>query len=88
MSTWSGGSKCQVVRPKGQVVVDTNEKSYSCRRWDLTGIPCEHAVNALFMNRNKPKDYVDTCYTIESYLKIYKYCIYPINGYEIWPISK
>ncbi|XP_052207797.1 uncharacterized protein LOC127811700 isoform X2 [Diospyros lotus] len=88
MSTWSGWSKCQVVGPEGQFVVDTNERSCSCRRWDLTGIPCEHAVNALFMNRNKPENFVDTCYTVESYLKIYNNCINPINGYEMWPMSK
>ena len=57
-------------------------------RWDLTEIPWEHAVNALFMNRNKAEDYVDMCYTIETYLKIYNNCINLINGYEMRPMSK
>jgi hypothetical protein len=25
-------------------IVDINSKKYDCRRWDLTGIPCSHAI--------------------------------------------
>ncbi|XP_076923612.1 uncharacterized protein LOC143585802 [Bidens hawaiensis] len=42
---WNGGSKFQVAGYMGeQCVVDVAAPTCSCRRWELTGIPCKHAV--------------------------------------------
>lgn len=32
-------------------VVDLDAKTCSCRKWDISGIPCKHAVSAIFSNR-------------------------------------
>ena len=43
--TWNGGQKYQVNGPWGeQCVMDISSKTCSCRRWELTGMPCKHAV--------------------------------------------
>ncbi|KAL2540374.1 Uncharacterized protein Adt_01352 [Abeliophyllum distichum] len=55
------------------------------RRWDLTGIPCCHVVAVIRDTRNDPEDYVDNCYTVESYLNCYENIIKPINGKTTWP---
>ncbi|KAL0405580.1 UNVERIFIED_CONTAM: hypothetical protein Slati_3871900 [Sesamum latifolium] len=34
----------------------------SCRKWQLIGIPCAHAVSAIFFMGFKPDDYMDECY--------------------------
>ncbi|XP_071728105.1 uncharacterized protein [Rutidosis leptorrhynchoides] len=45
---WNGDEKYQVNgHHDDQVVVDMGAKNCSCRKWDLTGIPCKHAVAAL-----------------------------------------
>ncbi|KAI3769922.1 hypothetical protein L6452_01036 [Arctium lappa] len=42
---WNGGCKYQVTGPwLDQCVVDVQEKFCTCRRWELIGIPCKHAV--------------------------------------------
>ena len=43
-------------------VVDLVGRTCSCRAWDLTEIPCKHGVAAIFVNREKPKDYTHPCY--------------------------
>ncbi|GJT78821.1 mutator type transposase [Tanacetum coccineum] len=42
---WNGGTKYQATGPfEDQCVVDIEEKKCSYRKWELTGMPCKHAV--------------------------------------------
>ncbi|XP_035845310.1 uncharacterized protein LOC110933462 [Helianthus annuus] len=49
---WTGGTKFQVSTHfndhQDQRVVILDERTCSCRRWDLTGIPCRHAVACIW----------------------------------------
>ncbi|KAH0672901.1 hypothetical protein KY290_025184 [Solanum tuberosum] len=45
--------------------VNPKEKTCSCRRWDLTGIPCSHAIAAIWVKKDEPDIYVHECYTVE-----------------------
>ncbi|GKD46091.1 zinc finger BED domain-containing protein RICESLEEPER 2, partial [Tanacetum coccineum] len=46
---WNGGFLYQVTRPyKDQYVVNMDIRVCSCRKWELTGIPCKHAVAAIY----------------------------------------
>ncbi|XP_052621593.1 uncharacterized protein LOC128127206 [Lactuca sativa] len=45
---WNGGQKYQVKGPWNiQHVVDMEKRECSCRKWELTGIPCKHAIASL-----------------------------------------
>ncbi|GKD32697.1 hypothetical protein Tco_1248206 [Tanacetum coccineum] len=45
---WNRDDKYQVTRPRGdQCVVTMSIKVYTCKRWELTGIPYKHAVAAI-----------------------------------------
>jgi hypothetical protein len=33
-------------------------------------------------------DYVDKCYSIEEFKKIYEHCLQPVEGQEKWPVSQ
>ncbi|XP_059301367.1 uncharacterized protein LOC132053379 [Lycium ferocissimum] len=65
--------------------VDLKEKTCSCRRWDLTGIPCNHAIVAIWVKKDEPEMYVHECYTVEQYMKSYNPSILPIVSFEQWP---
>lgn len=52
-TTWSGGDKYQVVGLDGQFVVDKTDCKCSCRRWQLSGVPCSHAISVLYYNEEK-----------------------------------
>ena len=43
--TWNGGDRYQAIGPHGdQCVVNMNLRTCSCKKWELTGMPCKHAV--------------------------------------------
>ncbi|XP_031120347.1 uncharacterized protein LOC116023484 [Ipomoea triloba] len=71
----------------GQYSVDLGSRLCSCRKWDLTGIPCSHAVCAIWIKHGKGPvwHYVDPSYYISTYLKTYDGCIKPMAGFEKWP---
>ncbi|KAL3528389.1 hypothetical protein ACH5RR_007711 [Cinchona calisaya] len=68
-------------------IVNLEDRTYSCRKWDLTGIPCPHAISAIWMALKDPVDFVDDCYSMEKYLKCYEPTILPVNGEIDWPKS-
>ncbi|XP_040374572.1 uncharacterized protein LOC121052774 [Rosa chinensis] len=65
-------------------VVDLSRRTCACRRWDLTGIPCKHAISAINFMRQKPEDYVDASYQTSTYMAIYSNTVKPVNGMDLW----
>ncbi|XP_071729347.1 uncharacterized protein [Rutidosis leptorrhynchoides] len=46
---WNGTGQYQVNGPHGdQVVVDMQNRSCACRKWEITGMPCKHVVACLY----------------------------------------
>ena len=66
-------------------VVKLNQKTCTCRRYTLSGIPCAHAVCAIRDRRDNPIDYVSSWLSKEMYLKAYEKSIQPIIGMKDWP---
>lgn len=58
----------------------------TCLRWywELTGLPCEHAISSIFYKSGTVEDYMDDCYSISMYEKCYAPMIHPINGENLW----
>ncbi|XP_073119764.1 uncharacterized protein [Henckelia pumila] len=75
----------QISGPRNQHSVDLSKMSCSCRRWEMTGIPCPHAICAMWCKRENPEAYVHRYYSIEAYKRCYARSIMPINGPELWP---
>lgn len=65
--------------------VDLLSSSCSCRKYDLTGIPCKHAVCAIWCKKEDPESYVHSYYMVETYRKCYAMPIMPVNGPNLWP---
>ncbi|XP_057791287.1 uncharacterized protein LOC131008423 [Salvia miltiorrhiza] len=57
----------------------------SCREWDLTEIPCKHAIAAIRYMERDPTDFISSYYTVETYLSSYEFGIKPIVGMKMWP---
>ncbi|XP_044438029.1 uncharacterized protein [Triticum aestivum] len=69
----------QVMSLNNTYVVDLNMNSSECKRWELSAIPCHHAIACFRHERIEPKSMVHECYTVENY----KDC----NGWNLMPIS-
>ncbi|WOH04134.1 hypothetical protein DCAR_0623542 [Daucus carota subsp. sativus] len=83
---WSGGPKFLVTSTSGgyEMVVDTFNKTCACNKWQLSGIPCFHAV-ACYHSRNiDPVQGIHPSYSRDMYLKVYEHILQPINGAELW----
>lgn len=83
---WNGGDKYHVTMSVGghEVVVDMKQRTCACRKWQLTGIPCFHAVACIYFQKLDPMDFVHECYTKENYLKVYSHILEPISGEPYW----
>ncbi|XP_071932917.1 uncharacterized protein [Coffea arabica] len=64
--------------------VNLASRTCSCRRWELNGIPCAHAISAIALTKESPENFVHECYSKEAYMKAYGPIIYPLNGEHLW----
>ena len=64
--------------------VNLQTKKCTCRRWDLTGVPCIHAIAAYAMLLRDPAEGVSECYGKEAWVKAYSYFIKPVGGKALW----
>ncbi|CAL2272441.1 unnamed protein product [Prunus armeniaca] len=58
------------------------EKMY--QRWDLFGIPCAHAISAIFHRDENPVEYVHECYKPETYIRSYEPIVHLIPSMDHW----
>ncbi|CAN6271762.1 unnamed protein product [Urochloa humidicola] len=59
-------------------VVNINEWECTCRKWQLSGIPCSHAIAVFDRTERCPLDYCAKCFTTEYYRRTYATSINPI----------
>jgi hypothetical protein len=80
----SGKGVFQVVRNEISYIVELNLRSCSCRRWQLTGIPCTHVCACLRHEGVKPEQMVCKCYNIHTYMQAYGTSIRPLRDQSEW----
>ncbi|GAA0165464.1 hypothetical protein LIER_39988 [Lithospermum erythrorhizon] len=82
---WNGGNEFEVYHVNGEKqVVDMGNKTCTCRKWQLTGIPCCHVVKGCKYRCQKPKDLVDDYYTKDTFMKCYNNVLHPPLPPEMW----
>src|ERR1051325_2709310 len=64
--------------------VNLKEKTCSCRRWELTGLPCVHSLAAMKNRNHSIDEYIPDYYRKSRYLQVYKPVIFPVNGSNLW----
>jgi len=65
-------------------VVNLCQRTCGCRKWDVSGIPCCHAISAIWHGGGNPEDYLSHYFGKEMYLKAYAPIIYPVPSEEQW----
>ncbi|KAL4573287.1 hypothetical protein LXL04_020087 [Taraxacum kok-saghyz] len=91
---FNGADKYQVTGQwMDQYVVNLKDRTCTCSNWDITGIPCKHAIAAMYDKMQNgsdcgdPEDWVHKCYWLSTWNAMYQYTIDPINGKNMWPRS-
>ncbi|KAG8363831.1 hypothetical protein BUALT_Bualt19G0063100 [Buddleja alternifolia] len=67
-----------------QYTVDLEKRICTCRKWELSGIPCKHALSAIYCQGLQVEDFVADCYSVDTYKKVYGPAIMPVNGRSEW----
>ncbi|KAK9997510.1 hypothetical protein SO802_022196 [Lithocarpus litseifolius] len=87
LACWAGHTKFEVKNGLESFTVDLAKSKCSCRKWDITSIPCAHAISCIFFNREDAEKYVHPCYKRTTYIACYEPIIDPINGQNMWTPS-
>ena len=79
--------------PNGVSEVEENSTSHTfnmdrrtctCIRWDLTGIPCRHALKLIQDKRLNTENFVADCYLTTLWKQQYSDSITPVKGMKFW----
>ncbi|GJR40745.1 mutator type transposase [Tanacetum coccineum] len=91
---WNGGDLYDTTGPHGdKCVVNITLRSCACRKWEITGMPCKHAVASIWDMANNglepgiPESWVHESYWLKTWVDMYRFKVNPCNGPELWPES-
>jgi hypothetical protein len=87
---WNGENGFEVKQINGrgrQYTVDLEKRTCSCGYFQLAGLPCHHAISAIYKCQKEIDDFIHPCYSVEVFKSIYAHCLQPVEGEEMWPIS-
>ncbi|XP_022895249.1 uncharacterized protein LOC111409429 [Olea europaea var. sylvestris] len=84
---YAGNERFQVRHNVGTVLnaVDLRARTCTCRAWQLSGLPCCHAISSIVSRGLNVMEFVDDIYKKEAYLATYTPSISPITGPDSWP---
>ena len=67
-------------------IVDLQERKCTCRRWQVTGLPCTHALCVITSIRGCNIDgYVHEYYSVAKSKTAYQKCVKPMADRKQWP---
>nr|XP_029153281.1 uncharacterized protein LOC114927482 [Arachis hypogaea] len=87
LAIYASRDKYEVSNSQGnrdKFVVDLKLHGCSCRKFQITGFPCEHAMSCIKKMCLDVKNYVNKCYKKDTYVDCYQHVIYPVNGSNMW----
>ncbi|CAK8538622.1 unnamed protein product [Lathyrus sativus] len=68
-------------------VVNLLRHKCGCRKWDLSGIPCCHAIVCIWYSKEEPEEYVSSFYKKSTVRPTYSHIIMPTNGPQLWHVN-
>ncbi|WVZ51304.1 hypothetical protein U9M48_002459, partial [Paspalum notatum var. saurae] len=83
----NGQHQFEVQHFANRFTVDLSKKQCSCRYWQLSGLPCPHAISCIFYKTNSLAQYIAPCHSVAEFKKTYTYCLQPLEGMTSWPVS-
>ncbi|XP_062112638.1 uncharacterized protein LOC133823806 [Humulus lupulus] len=72
---------------KGDFVLDLPNKNFTCRWFQLNGIPCAHAVASIWKMGLNMLDCVDAYYKHDAFIKAYESVVEPMPSPYKWLLS-
>ncbi|KAK9209718.1 hypothetical protein WN944_002086 [Citrus x changshan-huyou] len=67
-------------------VVDLGSKHCDCGEWDISGLPCKHAMCCIDAMRYNVNEYVHSLLKKSAFMKTYQHQLYPMPDESRWPL--
>ncbi|KAM3349245.1 hypothetical protein ACQJBY_022378 [Aegilops geniculata] len=80
----AGKGLWQVTSGLKTYVVNVDANTCGCRRWDINGVPCKHAVSCIYKKKEHPEDYMSAFFKRPMYQVAYNNIIYPVPSKDSW----
>ena len=80
----AGNGKYSVYHGFEGFVVSVVDKTCTCKAWELSGIPCLHAIAVMLEERHNVEDFVHDYYLVDMYKRAFANAINPVNGRNQW----
>ena len=81
----AGGGIFEVRNGSEAFGVDEKNRTCSCRMWQLSGLPCTHAIAVIFRINKRVESYVPNCFRKQMFHDAYHQYLTPISGMSFWP---
>ncbi|GJQ96160.1 pentatricopeptide repeat-containing protein [Tanacetum coccineum] len=81
----TGGQLFDVRNGSKAFGVDEQRRTCTCRLWQLSGLPCPHAIVVIFKLNRRVEEYVPTCFRRQSFHASYHQYLTPVGGMTFWP---
>lgn len=81
----SAPGEYEIHEGQSQFPLSINLKKCACGYWQLTGVPCRHAIRAMIASKLDPHMYVSSWYSVKTYKLTYQNSIAPIPDQLQWP---
>ena len=82
--THAGQGEFDVTEGHTNFTVRLQDGHCDCRKWQLTGFPCKHAARCILRMKQQVEDYVDDCFTVDTYKNLYNHIVHPISAPQMW----
>ncbi|KAH9698180.1 SWIM-type domain-containing protein [Citrus sinensis] len=82
--TWSRYELKTSYYPARRFIVDLVSRSCDCGHWELSGLPCAHAMAAISHARHITEEYLPKYFTKQAYLNTYSVMFKPIPDKVTW----
>lgn len=69
-------------------MVRLSNSSYSCGKWDKSGIPCQHALAVIAFQVPDQLNYIHGWFKNNTYLRAYFFNSSSVKGRRFWPTSE
>lgn len=83
----SGEGEFEILDGRSVLPVNVNTQTCVCNAWQLSGLPCKHAMRAILHSNQHPHKYVSEWYSVAWYKLTYANNIKSIPDVEQWSES-
>lgn len=80
----AGNGEFEIHDGKSHLAVSLNLRTCGCGAWQISGIPCKHAIRAILFANREPANYVSEWFSVRRYKEAYSMPIHPIPDKEQW----